>query len=144
MRRGRELEPKVRADYEFATDYEVKQVGFIRSGRAGYSPDGLVGDDGAVEIKTHIPKILVPMILGADTPDQHMAQTQGGLWVSGRAWIDLVGYWPGLPLYVHRVHRDEDYIANLAARVEAFGDLVDQIVDDVRAYGEGRLPIAAE
>lgn len=145
MRRGKEREPEIRRAYEFVTEQEVQQVGFVRRGRAGYSPDGLVGTAGAVEIKSHKPHILIPMILGTETPEQHVAQTQGGLWVAERSWIDLVCDWEGLPPYVHRVERDEAYIAELEKSVIEFGDLVDDVVDRVRRYGEfGSLPIAAE
>ncbi len=146
MRRGKEREPEIRRAYEFITECEVQQVGFVRRGRTGYSPDGLVGTDGAVEIKSHKPHILIPMILGTETPEQHIGQTQGGLWVSGRAWIDLVCEWEGLPLYVHRVHRDEAYIADLERSVAEFGGLVEEIVEQVQRYGEtgSNLPIAAE
>lgn len=136
MRRGKEREPIVRRGYEYITDTKVEQVGFIRRGRAGYSPDGLVGAEGAIEIKSHKPHILIPMILGIETPEQHVAQTQGGLWVSGREWIELVGEWEGLPLYRHKVTRDEAYIDELARSIAAFGELVDEIVDRVRHYGE--------
>lgn len=150
MRRGKEWEPGIRADYEYMTGTTVRQVGFIRRGRAGASPDGLVGNDGSIEIKTHKPKILVPMIRGLMRGDEraiakHRPQVQGNLWASGREWIDLVGYWPKLPPLVHRVYRDEPFIAELEVAIANFSELVDEIVDDVLRYGEhGVLPIAAE
>lgn len=136
MRRGKEREPEIRRAYEFVTEQDVQQVGFVRRGRAGYSPDGLVGDDGAVEFKSHKPHILIPMLLQLETPEQHVAQTQGGLWITGREWIELVGEWEGLPLFRHRITRDEAYIAELARQVGDFTDLVDEVVEQVRRYGE--------
>lgn len=136
MRRGKEMEPQIRADYEFMTGTSVQQVGFVRRGRAGYSPDGLVGNDGAVEFKSHKPSILIPMILGNETPEQHVAQTQGGLWIADREWIDLACFWPKLPPFVRRVYRDEVFISALAQTVADFSDLVDETVEKVLRYGE--------
>lgn len=67
----------------------------------GYSPDGLVHSNGAIEVKTKVPEKLVTVILENKVPGEHVAQCQGGLWVSEREWIDrtvignfipLVGY----------------------------------------------------
>lgn len=142
--RGKMLEPEVRAQYEFIADAEVVEVGFARRGRAGASPDGLVGDDGAVEIKTHLPKIIIPMIVAGELPDEHEAQTKGLLWITGRDWVDLVAYWPGLPLFTHRVYRDLAFEEALEQRIGAFNYLVDDLVNRVRAYGDPALAIAAE
>ncbi|ULB09959.1 YqaJ viral recombinase family protein [Cereibacter azotoformans] len=135
MERGKMLEPIVRSEYEFVSGKSV-EIGFLRAGRVGYSPDGLVGADGLLEIKTHQPKTLIGMLLEGGLPDEHKAQVQGGLWVSGREWLDYCGYWPGLPLHIVRVHRDEKFIEELAEAVGEFNDLVDDVVARVRAYGQ--------
>ena len=70
--------------------------------------------DGLVEIKTKLPKYQIEL------PQEHVAQCQGGLWVSEREWIDFVSYWPGMPLFVKRAYRDEAMIRTIAKRVEAF------------------------
>ncbi|WP_239496343.1 hypothetical protein [Salinicola peritrichatus] len=53
-------------------------------------------------------------------PQEHIAQCQGGLWVSEREWIDFVSFWPGMPLFIKRAYRDEVMIRIIAERVEAF------------------------
>lgn len=135
MERGHEMEPEARAAYAFQFDRDPELVGFIRNGRKGASPDSLIGSDGLLEIKSKLPHLLIDAMLRDDAPPEHMAQCQGQLWVAEREWLDLAIYWPGLPLVVHRVVRDEAYISNLAAAVDAFNEELDAIVDRVRAYG---------
>ena len=120
-RRGHALEPMARELYGLATDEgPLQQVGIILNHDAGYSPDSLVGDVGLVEIKTKLPKYQVELLLEGELPQEHVAQCQGGLWVSEREWIDFVSYWPGMPLFVKRAYRDEALIHTIAERVEAF------------------------
>jgi hypothetical protein len=139
-RRGQELEPQLRSDYELLADTDVVQVGFVKRGRFGASPDGLVGTEGLVEFKTHLPKLLIPMLLDGEFPEEHKAQVQGQLWITGRAWVDLCAYYPGLPMLKVRAERDEAFIAELEQRLAAFDALVADVVERVRRYGE---PVAA-
>jgi hypothetical protein len=67
-------------------------------------------------------------------PPEHIPQTQGQLWIAEREWCDFVSYWPGLPLFIKRVHRDEDYIRNLAAAVQAFNDEMQELMTRVQQY----------
>src|SRR5690606_27630805 len=75
--------------------------------RLGYSPDGLVGDDGLIEIKSRRSKTQLATILADEVPSDNMAQLQAGLLVTGRKWIDYVSFCSGMPLYVKRVTGDE-------------------------------------
>jgi hypothetical protein len=137
MERGRLLEEEARRFYTFLTDLEPKQVGFIRNGEKGCSPDSLIGDDGMLEIKTALPHILISYLLsGSDLP-AHKAQTQGGLWIAEREWIDTMVYWPGLPPFRHRATRDDIYIAKLSSAVDAFNDELAAIVEKIHAYADG-------
>lgn len=121
MERGRALEAEARDLYAFVRGVEPQLVGvFIRDGRIGCSPDALLGDDGMLEIKTRLPGLLLEVLDTGTVPSEHRAQLQGGLWITGRQWCDLVVYWPGMPLCVLRVERDEDYIAELAREVDRF------------------------
>ena len=122
MVRGHTMEPEARAYYQLVNRQPVEEVGFMRTAIAGYSPDGLVGETGLLEIKTKKPPLLIELLLKGGMPAEHKAQCQGGLWVSGREWLDLVVYWPGMPVHIIREHRDETYIANLAKSVDAFND----------------------
>lgn len=120
-RRGHELEGVARELYHDATgEAEPKEVGIILNHDVGYSPDSLIGDDGLLEIKTKLPKYQIEVLLSGEIPAEHMAQCQGGLWVSEREWIDFVSYWPGMPLFIKRTYRDERLISKIAERVEAF------------------------
>ena len=66
---------------------------------------------------------------------EHRAQVQGQLWVAERDWCDFVTYWPGLPLFTIREHRDDSYIANLASEVDQFNDELAAIVERLRRMG---------
>lgn len=141
--RGKLLEPKARDLYAFLSDSEPEQVGFLTNHDAGCSPDSLIGPDGMLEIKTKAPKYLIEAILADEFCAEHQAQCQGALWVAERDWIDLAVYWPGLPLFVKRAHRDEVYIAQLAAAVSTFNAELAEIVEKVRGYELDARALAA-
>ena len=133
MERGKEQEPAALAEYQFHYDAEVQKVGFIRCGRTGCSPDGLVGADGMVEFKSALPDILIDIHLRKRYPPEHAAQCHGGLWVAQRKWVDIVVYCPGLPSYRERVERDDRYIDEIAGAVGTFNRELDQVVKQIEA-----------
>jgi hypothetical protein len=135
MERGKLMEEEARSAYSFVAGLDCESVGFLRRGRAGASPDALIGQDGLLEIKTKLPHLLIEALVKGEFPAEHKAQCQGQLWVSGRAWIDLAIYWPGLPIFICRAERDEAYIAELAAAVDAFNEELDRVIDRIAAYG---------
>jgi len=135
IERGKIMEDEARRVYAFVYDAEPERIGFIRNGAKGCSPDGLLGADGMLELKTKRGDILVDLLLRDALPPEHKAQTQGALWVAEREWIDLACYWPGLPLFVKRCYRDEAYIGSLAAAVGRFNAELAEIVERVRSYG---------
>jgi predicted phage-related endonuclease len=124
MERGHEMEDEARQLYAMVADVEPVKVGFIRREAPGFecgaSPDSLIGDSGLLEIKTKLPHLQLEVLLAGRVPSEHMAQIQGQLWVSGREWLDFVSYWPGLPLFRKRVHRDQVYIERIASAVRDF------------------------
>lgn len=143
MERGTILEPFARDLY--AEHYNpVTEVGFMRldgSGHAlGYSPDGLIGDDGLLEIKSRAARIQVRTILDNRVPAANMAQLQAGLLVSGRAWIDYCSYSPGLPLYVKRVLPDAAWFAAISEAVDQFEDNASTLAENFRDATEGLPP----
>lgn len=142
MERGKEMEPDARNLYAFMRDCDPQLVGFIRNGQKGCSPDSLVGANGMVEIKTKLPHLQVDCLLSDRLPPEHRAQCQGALWVAEREWIDFVSYWPGLPLFVIREHRDEDYIAKLAAAVDEFNGELSDMVERIRSLQPKQLEAA--
>jgi len=133
MWRGVESEPFAREVYRehYA---EVAEVGFMlreeADWRLGYSPDGLVGDDGLIEIKSPRAKTHLRTILADEVPAHYMAQCQAGLLVSGRAWIDFVSYVGGMPLYRKRVEPDPSWFDAITAACVAFEANAAQIVAD--------------
>ena len=137
MERGKRLEDQIRTDYEFMTDSEVQEVGFITRNGVGYSPDGLVGLDGLVEFKNHKREKVIAMILAEEFPKEHFAQCLGGLYVTGRDWIDLCAYSEGLPHFVRRLERAdcEKELAQLEEAIQRFNGFVSDVVERVRAYG---------
>src|SRR6185437_9658148 len=133
MRRGQTMEAEARELYAFQKDAEPKLVGFVQNGRRGCSPDSLIGDDGLLEIKTKAPHLHIEAMLRDDYPPEHKAQCQGALLVTERAWLDLAIYWPKLQLIVRRIERDETYIAQLSAAIDAFNAELDALVERIRA-----------
>lgn len=134
MERGKVMEVEARDLYAFMTDCEPEQIGFIRNGRKGASPDSLIDVDGGLEIKTKLPHLQIELLEKDEVPSEHIAQIQGAMWVAEREWWDFVSYWPKLPLFVKRVYRDEEYIKAMAAALDQFNDELDAMVERIRAY----------
>ena len=118
--RGIAYEDEAILAYEFQVNTTVKRIGMVRNDIAGASPDGLVGEYGLVEVKAPRRHHYIRMILSDDPAANYRPQIQGQLWLSERAWCDLCLYAPPLPLFIRRVLRDDDYIAELAVAVAAF------------------------
>jgi putative phage-type endonuclease len=122
MARGHLLEPLARGIY---TEHRapVQECGFVTANFdgtvIGYSPDGLVGDDGLIEIKSPRQKNHLRSLLNDEVPAEYVPQVQTGLAVTGRAWCDYISYAPGLPLFVRRCERDELAIAYLIIAAQA-------------------------
>lgn len=125
MEWGNECEPAARAAYELANDVDVIQCAFIElSDRVGVSPDGLVGEDGLVEIKCPNTTTQLKRFISGEFPKEYMAQVQGQMWVSGREWCDFVSFDPRIDgdagYFQVRVARDIDYIIKLKDECEKF------------------------
>jgi hypothetical protein len=138
MERGKELEPDARELYAFLRDCDPECVGFIQNGNKGCSPDSLIGADGMAEIKTKLPHLQIDVLLHGELPPEHRAQCQGALWVAEREWLDFVSYWPTLPLFVKRIHRDEAYIKEIAAAVDQFNAELTETVECIRSLSSPR------
>lgn len=134
MERGHVMEPDARDLYSFATDTAPEQVGFVRNGNKGCSPDSMIGANGMLEIKSKLPDLLIECLERDDFPPEHKSQCQGALWVAEREWIDIVVYWPDMPVFIKRAHRDETYIATMAKAVDTFNEELAAMVDRVRSY----------
>jgi hypothetical protein len=129
MWRDIDSEPYARDLYaEHCTDQAVAEAGFMIRDfdgfSIGYSPDGLVGNDGLIEIKAPRQKGHLSTVVSDVVPPQHMAQLQTGLLVSGRAWIDFVSYSGGMHLWPKRVTPDPAWQAAILAAAEKAEDAI--------------------
>ena len=109
MKRGIELEPEAIDAYELETFNKVKRVGFIELTEwVGCSPDGLIGEDGMIQVKCPKATTLMDYIEG-EIPEQYMIQIQGELYVSNRKWSDYYVYHPNLKPILYKVEPKKDY-----------------------------------
>ncbi|TPN26591.1 YqaJ viral recombinase family protein [Mesorhizobium sp. B2-3-3] len=134
IERGKTMEDEARETYAFIHDADIRRIGFIRNGNKGASPDSLVGDEGGLEIKTALPDIQIERLVSGKLPPEHKAQVQGNIWISGREWWDFVSYWPKLPMLTVRVFRDDIYIANMSAEIDAFNAELAELVESILNY----------
>lgn len=131
MRMGTEQEPYARAAYEARTKLFVEEAGFITTDDRlfGVSVDGLVDDDGIIEIKTVVSSdTLFTAVVGSDISN-YLDQCNGAMWLLGRNWVDLVLWAPDLEpigrhLTIHRLVRDDNAIDDLEAELMEFERLV--------------------
>jgi len=143
MRHGTETEPEAREAYSFRQDVDVVEVGFVDHPQiemSGASPDGLIGEDGLLELKCPQTATHIATLLGQSVPAKYLTQIQWQLACTGRAWCDFASYDPRLPesmrLFVQRVQRDDDEIKRLEALVVDFLGEVDETVAKLRAAYE--------
>ena len=137
LERGHAMEGEAADWFAFTREVELQQVGFIKSsdcGGMGYSPDRLIGANGLLEIKTNKPSVLIDLLQKDEFPPEHLAQTQGGIFVSGRDYIDLVCFWPGLPKLVKRAVPDRAYQATLRSEITRFNDELCALVEKIKKY----------
>ncbi|MCW0014865.1 lambda exonuclease family protein [Rhizobium sp. BT-226] len=139
MQWGTENEPEARAAYEFNCVASVVEVGFVPHptiGETGASPDGLVGDDGLVEIKCPNTATHIKTLRGGSVPGDYVTQMQWQMACTGRKWCDFVSYDPRMPesmrFFCQRVDRDDAMIADLEREVVAFLNEVRAAVIDLR------------
>lgn len=127
MQWGNDTEAEARAAYSFHMDVDVEEVGFVVHPRiedSGASPDGLVGDDGLVEIKCPNTATHIETLLSGKIPAKYRTQMMWQMACTERAWCDFVSFDPRLPerqrLFIQRVDRDAEVIEGLQAEVVAF------------------------
>jgi len=138
MEWGVENEPLAVEAYSKATG-EVTPAGFIMPDHTddyGGSPDGLVGDDGMVEVKCPSPEKLILWHAGGILPLEHKAQVQGLLWISGRDWLDFWGWHPNLPPFCFLVKPDLDYHAKLETNMQLLLAEIQRIEEAMHLFGE--------
>jgi hypothetical protein len=117
MEWGTEHEPNAKHAYTLATGREIQDVGFVipdKTDAYGCSPDGLIGDDGLIEIKCPAPETLIAYHAADEFPQQYKPQVQGQLLITGRAWCDFYVWHPELTPFCVRVEPDAEYQARIA------------------------------
>lgn len=117
MEWGTEHEPNAKHAYTLATGREIQDVGFVlpdNTDAYGCSPDGLVGDDGLIEIKCPKPETLIAYHAAGELPVAYRPQVQGELLITGRSWCDFYAWHPELSPFLIRVEPDEKYQTKMA------------------------------
>ena len=127
MQWGTEQEPAARAAYETLKGVLVEEVGFVPHPiipNAGASPDGLVNDDGLVEIKAPFTATHLDFLTTGDVPEKYILQMQWQMACTGRRWCDYVSFDPRLPermaIHMFRVFRDDATIHKIETEVQTF------------------------
>jgi predicted phage-related endonuclease len=137
MWRGETEEPRAVEKYAETRGVTVEPMGFmVREGQGwtlGYSPDGLVGTDGLVEVKAPRAKTHLRTIINDEVPREYMAQCQAALLVSGRQWVDFISWCGGMPMYTKRVLPDEKWQTVIIDAVTACEKAIAVTVEQYRA-----------
>lgn len=143
MQRGTDDEPFAREVYA-KTYAPVEEIGFVTLETAdwklGYSPDGFVGNDGLIEIKSRKPEKHMSHVLSGRPPAYNMAQMQAGMLITGRAWCDYISFSAGLPLWVSRVYPDTRWVNAITTAAAEFEINITNIVDNFTKATDG-LPM---
>jgi predicted phage-related endonuclease len=137
MQWGKDQEGPARGAYSRRTGAEVFQIGFVDHAEiamSGCSPDGLIGDDGMIQIKCPTTPTHIATLEARAVPPEYMPQIQWEMACTGRLWSDFVSFDPRLPpdldMIVIRVERDDSMILDLEAEVTGFlTDLVNREAD---------------
>lgn len=131
MMRGSVDEIEARELYQVYYN-DVKECGFITNDEfgftLGFSPDGLIDDDGIIEIKSRRAKHQIETIVKNEVPSEYMLQIQTGLLVSGRSWCDFISYSGGLPMFIKRVKADKKMQDKIIACATDFENKVTEVV----------------
>lgn len=141
---GTEQEPNARAAYEAAKGVLVVETGFVPHPTitmAGASPDGLVDDDGLVELKCPISATHIDTLLSGTIPGKYVTQMQWQMACTGRQWCDFVSFDPRMPenmqIFMQRIDRDDVMISKLEAEISLFLSELDEKVKTLTStYGD--------
>lgn len=135
MQRGIDLEPEARLEFEFYTDLDVQEVGFIEYNEfIGVSPDGLIGDDGLIEIKCPNDSVYFKLLLNDNIKPEYIAQMQMQMYVTDRQYCYFVSYNPNFEksLYIKKINRDEEIIEKLKKGLDKGTQLIKEIKENFR------------
>ena len=140
MQWGTATEPMARSAYEFMTDVDVTEIGFVDHPEipmCGASPDGLVGGKGLVEIKCPNTATHIDTLLKKTIPGKYITQMQWQMACTGREWCDFVSFDPRMPesmaLFVRRVERDNDLVTDLEKNIIEFIGEMESKIEQLKA-----------
>lgn len=144
MIRGHLDEPYARDAYAQAAGHQTAEAGLLVRDmdgyQIGYSPDGLIGDDGLVEIKSRLPKKHLAAVVADEVPAENIAQCQAALLVSGRRWCDYVSFCGGMRLWIKRVYPDPRWRDAILTATAATERAITETIAAYHAHTEG-LPM---
>lgn len=119
---GKILEDEAKPFYTLTYGHEIQNVGFITSddGQIGCSPDGLIGEDGGIEIKCPEAHTHVRYLLSGELPKEYAAQVHGSMYVTGRAWWRFMSYRRRFPPFMLQINRDEEIMGIMGEALDEF------------------------
>ncbi len=133
---GSILEEEIIPWYNLEFDTEIQRVGFIEGddGRCGCSPDGLLGDDGGIELKAPAAHTHVKYLKRGAVPNDYIAQVHFSMFVTGRKWWKFVSYRRKFPALVLTIDRDESICARIASVLSRFYIDYDKLIELLKQY----------
>jgi putative phage-type endonuclease len=141
MQNGIDTEPIARAEYIATVGVDVVEAGFVILGEGakyydwiGVSPDGLIGEDGLLEIKCPLPKTHLKYIDAGRLPAEYRYQAQGQLFVTGRAYCDFMSFVEGMQPFILRVYPDNELFAEYERRLDILISEVKSILEKYNTY----------
>ena len=138
MQRGIDLEPEAKIEFQFYTGLDIKEVGCVELNEyILVSPDGLIGDDGLIEIKCPNDSIYFKLLLSNNIKPEYIAQMQMQMYVTDRQYCYFVSYNPNFEksLYIKKINRDEEMIDKLKKGLERGTQLIKEIKENFRKVG---------
>ena len=138
MQRGIDLEPEAKIEFQFYTGLDIKEVGCVElNDYILASPDGLIGDDGLIEIKCPNDSIYFKLLLSNNIKPEYIAQMQMQMYVTERQYCYFVSYNPNFEksLYIKKINRDEEMIDKLKKGLERGTELIKEIKKNFRKVG---------
>lgn len=138
MQRGIDLEPEAKIEFQFYTGLDIKEVGCVELNEYILaSPDGLIGDDGLIEIKCPNDSIYFKLLLSNNIKPEYIAQMQMQMYVTDRQYCYFVSYNPNFEksLYIKKINRDKEMIDKLKKGLERGTQLIKEIKENFRKVG---------
>lgn len=144
MSQGSIMEHEALPWFAFTHDMDVQRVGFVTTddGRIGCSPDGLIGDEGGIEIKCPSPTTHLRYWVEGVLPKEHAAQVHGSMYVTGRKWWWFLSYSRQFPAFLIRVERDEKIQAAIDEALCTFISEYDELYARLRAIKDQENALA--